>query len=180
LEDRPWPTDERIEDQPKWRAADLLVRRNGDTEESTSTRRRDRARDAGERPAAPLPDTRAERRHRSEPAESGSGRRHAPEDTQYDPSSSHRDDTAHRHGDENRHSGAPSRVPPTQWAWPKEPVPASSDPLPTRRAADSTDTPWSAADLLDEGKHAGGRRRARPSTRHGKPDDDDAGRHYRP
>jgi len=68
-------------------------------------------------------------------------------------------------------------VPPTQWAWPKEP---EADPLPPRRADSAGPSAWAAADLLDEGRPTGGRRRARETTRHGKPDDEDAGRHYRP
>ena len=55
-----------------------------------------------------------------------------------------------------------------------------ADPLPARRAETAGRTAWAAADLLDEGRHAGGRRRAPESARHGKPTDDEAGRHYRP
>jgi hypothetical protein len=134
----------------KWRAADLLDRR--DAEAGGSGRRH--TNDAG-----------------------GSGRRHATagSDVRSDPVP---DDTPRRHGDD-RHATSPSRVPPTQWAWPKEPE-ASPDPHPTRRADGGSRSAWAAADLLDEGRHAGGRRRARESTRHGKPDDEDAGRHYRP
>ena len=97
-----------------------------------------------------------DQRHQSDDGDSG--RRHAPAPTHTD-------------------AAPPARVPPTQWAWPKEP---EADPLPPRRAEGSSHSAWAAADLLDEGRHTGGRRRARETTRHGKPDDEDAGRHYRP
>jgi len=89
------------------------------------------------------------------------------------------DDSGRRHDPAPTHADAalPSRVPPTQWAWPKEP---EADPLPPRRAESAGPSAWAAADLLDQGRHTGGRRRARETTRHGKPDDEDAGRHYRP
>jgi hypothetical protein len=133
-----------------WRAADLLDRRDGGTGASA-------------------------RRHTDD--DGGSGRRHAspPVDVRPDPVAT--DDTPHRHGGD-RYAPAPSRVPPTQWAWPKEPE-AAPDPLPSARAEGGRRSAWAAADLLDEGAHAGGRRRAR-GTKHGKPDDEDAGRHYRP
>jgi len=97
-----------------------------------------------------------DQRHQSDDGDSG--RRHAPAPSHVD-------------------AAPPSRVPPTQWAWPKEP---EADPLPPRRAESAGPSAWAAADLLDEGRHTGGRRRARETTRHGKPDDEDAGRHYRP
>jgi len=97
-----------------------------------------------------------DQRHQSDDGDSG--RRHAPAPTHAD-------------------AALPSRVPPTQWAWPKEP---EADPLPPRRAESAGPSAWAAADLLDEGRHTGGRRRTRETTRHGKPDDEDAGRHYRP
>jgi hypothetical protein len=89
------------------------------------------------------------------------------------------DDTPHRHGGADTYTPSPSRVPPTQWAWPKEPE-AAPDPLPPVRADGGRRSAWAAADLLDQGAHAGGRRRARETAKHGKPDDEDAGRHYRP
>jgi hypothetical protein len=143
---------------PKWRAADLLDG-NGETGKGARPRRRARTPDTGPATegasAAPLPDAPAGRRRRSE----------SPPDTRS------------RHGGESTHAGSSSRVPPTQWAWPKEPASPSSEP----RAADTgSRTAWSASDLLDEGKHAGGRRRSRESARHGEATDDEAGRHYRP
>jgi hypothetical protein len=164
------PTDgDGIEDDlpaRKWRAADLLT---GETRERPRTRTPD-TRHATEGAPVPLLDANAGRRRRSESTgDLPTGRRHAP-DARPDPSTG---DTPSRRGGENRHAGPPSRVPPTQWAWPKEPTtPPSSD-------TDSR-TAWSASDLLDAGKHAGGRRRAPESARHGAPTDDEAGRHYRP
>jgi hypothetical protein len=71
-------------------------------------------------------------------------------------------------------------VPPTQWAWPKEePDPGRFEAV---RAHRGTGSAWSAADLLEEGRHTG-RRRTREVARHGHPteyDDEAAGRHYRP
>ena len=133
-----------------WRVADLLDRRDGETGASA-------------------------RRHTSD--DRGSGHAQPPVDVRPDPVSTHTD-TPHRHGGDDRSAPAPSRVPPTRWAWPKEPE-AAPDPLPTVRADGGRRSAWAAADLLDEGAHAGGRRRAR-ETKHGKPDDEDAGRHYRP
>jgi hypothetical protein len=165
----------------RWRAADLL---DGGNAETTRPRRRARTPDlapATGGASAPLPDAPTGRRRRGASTDdTPTGQRHAPTppDARHDRSGG---DTPSRHGGENRHAGTPSRVPPTQWAWPKEPTPPSSEPLPARRAADAPSrAAWSASDLLDEGKHAGGRRRAPESARHGKPTDDEAGRHYRP
>jgi hypothetical protein len=141
----------------KWRAADLLDG-NGETGEGAGLRRRARTPDtvpATQGASAPLPDAPAGRRRRSDSTL----------------------DTPSRHGGDNTHAGSSSRVPPTQWAWPKEPTSPSSEPW----AGDTgSRTAWSASDLLDEGRHAGGRRRSRESARHGESTDDEAGRHYRP
>jgi len=136
-----------------WRAADLLDRRDDGMGASAQ-------------------------RHSS--GASASGQRHAPPppvDVRPDPVPA--DDTPHRHGGADTYTPSPSRVPPTQWAWPKEPE-AAPDPLPPVRADGGRRSAWAAADLLDQGAHAGGRRRARETAKHGKPDDEDAGRHYRP
>jgi hypothetical protein len=177
--DRPTDGDTYGGDPParRWRAADLLDGRSTQTGETARPRRRAPSPDFGpaaEDASAALPDAHTGRRRRGEPtAATPTGRRQVPTppDTRPDRSA---EDTPSRHGGDNRHAGTTSRVPPTQWAWPKEEPTPSPEPLPARRAA------WSAADLLDEGKHAGGRRRAPESARHGKPTDDEAGRHYRP
>jgi Protein of unknown function (DUF3710) len=103
-----------------------------------------------------------------------------------DASSHHRDDASVRHGDaENRHAahhGPSPRVPPTQWAWPKEETPGDGSPheAPSgRRAADTEPTTWSAAELLDA-RNDGGRRRRSEAARHGHSGDPESGRHYRP
>ena len=97
------------------------------------------------------------------------------------PSARHGDVEEPRHADTGGH--AVPRVPPTQWAWPKEPEPASAHTgtLAGRRAADGGGRPaaWAAADLLDVGRHSGGRRRRSDPPRHGASDDPDAGRHHR-
>ncbi len=94
-----------------------------------------------------------------------------------------REEAAAHHADvENRHA-APTRVPPTQWAWPKEPAPATAefDAQAGRRAADGArPAAWSAADLLAVGRHGGDRRHRSEPPRHGAPDDAETGRHYRP
>ena len=194
---------------PRWRAADLLAGDGGTMDDGSGPRRR-RARtsDVGDRQAAdspatplwsavgtgsaePYPDTRPGRRRgataREElirpntPTDDGPGRRYAPTAaaTRHDVGPGHNDDAQPRHGGGNRHT-APPRVPPTQWAWPKDPDLSSAE-APRARGAD--DDAWSAADLLEDGRHAGGRRRAPESARHGRPDAGhatDAGRHHGP
>ncbi len=194
---------------PRWRAADLLAGDGGTMDDGSGPgRRRARTSDVGDRQAAdsqatplwsavgtgsaePYPDTRPGRRRgataREElirpntPTDDGLGRRYAPTiaATRHDVGVGHHDDAQPRHGGGNRHT-APPRVPPTQWAWPKDPDLSSAE-APRARGAD--DDAWSAADLLEDGRHAGGRRRAPESARHGRPDADHAtgaGRHYGP
>jgi hypothetical protein len=157
-----------------WRAAELLKRER----EVSSPSLHDTAGPWGEEPKSV---SRAERRRRSEAAREGAGRRSATRaETGRESRASHVGDEPPRHGGGSRHNATTPRVPPTQWAWPKEPEPAPSESARARRAGDDA---WSAADLLDEGRHAGGRRRARESARHdapADPHDEDAGRHYRP
>ncbi len=173
-----------------WAAADLLDarERTGDVEGGASAQP-----DPEYGSAEPSPDTRAGRRRRSTGTRNasipsgaltdGGPRRRTPTtaETRHG-NAGHHDDAQPRHAGGNRHTAAPPpRVPPTQWAWPKEePAP---DPVPTRRSDDDVrPSAWSAADLLDEGRHAGGRRRKPEPTRHRGPTDDhaeDAGRHYR-
>ncbi len=190
----------------RWRAADLLAGDSGTLDDGTGTRRRARASDVGTRRSAdatplwsavgtgsaePYPDTRAGRRRSATAREElirpttspddGPGRRYGPTaaTTRHDVGAGHHDDAQPRHAGGNRHT-SPPRVPPTQWAWPKEPDLGAAE-APRARGAD--DDAWSAADLLDEGRHAGGRRRAPESARHGRPDTDHAagaGRHYSP
>ncbi|MBV9921386.1 MAG: hypothetical protein JOY78_11115 [Pseudonocardia sp.] len=157
-----------------WRAAELLERER----EVSSPGLDDAAPPWGEEPKFV---GRAERRRRSEAAREGAGRRSPVRaETGREGPSSHAGDEPSRHEGGSRHDATPPRMPPTQWAWPKDPEPAPSEFARARRAGVDA---WSAADLLDEGRHGGGRRRARESARHdapAHPHDDDAGRHYRP
>jgi hypothetical protein len=89
-------------------------------------------------------------------------------------------DAPPRHGGEDRRTVPPPRVPPTRWAWPKAEPELPPALVPARRTADDDRrSMWSAADLLDEGKHAGGRRRKPEPARHSAPAEE-AGRHRPP
>jgi hypothetical protein len=183
---------------PRWRAADLLVdaaaaEDHVPTEPPAPPRRgRNSAHDgdgsttstwqAAELLDAPADHAQSTRWRAADSESSGSGSTGAKwlaADLLDQRHQSDEDDSGRRHAPAPTHADAPlpSRVPPTQWAWPKEP---EADPLPPRRAESAGPSAWAAADLLDQGRHMGGRRRARETTRHGKPDDEDAGRHYRP
>jgi hypothetical protein len=190
----------------RWAAADLLGGRTGSTEAANTwhaTEAPDRRTGASSRHDShqskwlaadllePPPAPSAGRRRRgattheelNRPADDGSGRRRVPTAAEpgLDESAEHLDDAEPRHLGGNRHTASPPRVPPTQWAWPKE----EPDPGPFEavRAHRDTGAAWSAADLLEEGRHTDGRRRTREAARHGRPtghDDEAAGRHYRP
>jgi len=165
-----------------WRAADAPDRRTGASSRHESPERKWLAADLLE----PPPASSAGRRRRGattheELADDGSERRRVPTaaEPRLDERAGHLDDAEPRHRGGNRHTSSP-RVPPTQWAWPKE----EPDPGPFEavRAHRGTGAAWLAADLLEEGRHTG-RRRTREVARHGHPTDDDdeaAGRHYRP
>jgi hypothetical protein len=77
--------------------------------------------------------------------------------------------------------GTTHRVPPTQWAWPKDPATVNGGPEAStgKRAADTGPASWSAAELVDSPGY-GGRRRRSENGRHGEPDDLEPGRHHRP
>lgn len=85
----------------------------------------------------------------------------------------------------NRHAAptAPPRVPPTQWAWPKEQAQSrpSAD-APTGRRATERDAAaaWSAAELLDGGRPGAGRRHRRAAAPDRPAAGQDTGRHHRP
>jgi len=186
---------------PRWRAADLLVDaaaaedhvpteppapprrgRNGEHDRDGSTTSTWQAAELLNAPADPAEPDRPSRWRAAASESGGSGHTGAKwlaADLLDQRHQSDEDDSGRRHDPAPTHADAalPSRVPPTQWAWPKEP---EADPLPPRRAESAGPSAWAAADLLDQGRHTGGRRRARETTRHGKPDDEDAGRHYRP
>jgi hypothetical protein len=99
--------------------------------------------------------------------------------------SRHGADVEARHADPGSgyiaQNGTAHRVPPTQWAWPKDPAAVNGEPEAStgKRAADNGPASWSAAELVDSPGY-GGRRRRSENGRHGEPDDLEPGRHHRP
>ena len=164
---------------PRWRAADLLVdaaaaEDHVPTEPPAPPRRgRNSAHDgdgsttstwqAAELLDAPADHAQSTRWRAADSESSGSGSTGAKwlaADLLDQRHQSDEDDSGRRHAPAPTHADAPlpSRVPPTQWAWPKEP---EADPLPPRRAESAGPSAWAAADLLDA-RQAHGRQAAGP------------------